>query len=112
MDATSPAALLHPGTAFTRAAVKDRVSFHSSREDLARGYFVDDAYVRPFSGRLSKRRILDPFPRGESFRGKSYVSSICLKRPLNHIIEHQYTGRAARGPVRRKYNPVRYPHML
>ena len=54
-----------PDEEFELVAAKDRTRSRQSREHLARGDFVDDARVNPFSGRPSKRKVLDAFSAGK-----------------------------------------------
>ena len=58
------AAPSRPDKDFELVATKGRARSRRSREDLARGDFVDDAHLNPFSGRLSKRKVLDAFSAG------------------------------------------------
>ena len=59
------AAPSRPDKEFELTAAKGRAHSRRSRADLARGDFVDDAHVNPFSGRLSKRKVLDAFSAGK-----------------------------------------------
>ena len=59
------AAPSRPDLDFEVATAKGRARSRRSRADLARGDFVDDSHVNPFSGRLSKRKVLDVFSAGK-----------------------------------------------